>query len=501
MTANSLAQNLDFDASARPRLMPRIHPRILRALEQKDLLFSLMDGIGSPLNVMFPQNIDDNIKSFQDAFKKNHLRGRIYYTSKPCKSNALLRHASISDVYLDVSSPQSLKNAMGCGFAPTRIEATGPKNPEYIMMALQLDVLLNVDNFEELKLILALHKKLGLTRKARIYVRLCGFSSPRVSFTPQDNTFGIHIKNIPDVLDWLVTHKDRLDFQGFAFYVSGASNEQRLVAIENQLELTFLAIQKGLQPKGIDIGGGFNIQYADSQEEWDQYQLALKRSVKEEIPSQTWNNSGLGYRNDNGVVAGGPLFFNHYSAIAKGNELDELVNNRLPKLGNTKIADLISDNLLELYIEPGRAMLDQCGITLGRVSFNKNSTWDEMLVGVDMNQTNLRSLHHKNLTQSVVLYRNPAHNPKNDSGLYYMGNLCVSYDLLQYNKQFPDLIPQEGDIVCFINTAPYAMDFSESSTLMQPLATKVALWDNNDKWNWALDDKYMPIHTSDLEIK
>jgi hypothetical protein len=114
----------------KPRVLPRIHPRIQRLLEQKDLLLSLVDGVGSPLNVIFPQNIEDNIKSFQDAYKKNHLRGvfiipanlanqmrfcvmpvyflsgwmshpliplrgRIYYTSKPCKSNALLRHASL----------------------------------------------------------------------------------------------------------------------------------------------------------------------------------------------------------------------------------------------------------------------------------------------------------------------------------------------------------------------------------------------------------------------
>jgi diaminopimelate decarboxylase len=492
-------QTVAEQSVVKPRVLPRIHPRIQRLLEQKDLLLSLVDGVGSPLNVIFPQNIEDNIKSFQDAYQKNHLRGRIYYTSKPCKSNALLRHASLFPIGLDVSSPNSLKEALGCGFAPDRIEATGPKNLDYLLTCLQLDVLLNVDNFEELKLIAALHKKLGLSRRARVFVRLCGFNSPRVSFTPQDNTFGIHVKNIPAVLDWLVEHKKQIDFQGFAFYVSGASNEQRLVAIENQLELTFLARKKGLQPKGIDIGGGFAIQYADSQEEWDEYQLALKQSVKNEIPSQTWNNSGLGYRNDDGVVAGGPLYFNHYSVRTKGDELDDLLNRRLPKLGNAKIASLISDNLLELYIEPGRAMLDQCGITLGRVNFNKPSTWDEQLVGVDMNQTNLRSMHHKNLTQSVVLYRNAARNKPNDEGLFYMGNLCVSYDILQYNKQFPDLTPQTDDVVCFLNTAPYAMDFNESTTLMQPIATKVAVWENNEKWNWALDNKYIPIDFSGLE--
>jgi diaminopimelate decarboxylase len=98
-----------------------------------------------------------------------------------------------------------------------------------------------------------------------------------------------------------------------------------------------------------------------------------------------------------------------------------------------------------------------------------------------------------------VLYRNAARNKPNDEGLFYMGNLCVSYDILQYNKQFPDLTPQTDDVVCFLNTAPYAMDFNESTTLMQPIATKVAVWENNEKWNWALDNKYIPIDFSGLE--
>ncbi len=110
-------------------------------------------------------------------------------------------------------------------------------------------------------------------------------------------------------------------------------------------------------------------------------------------------------------------------------------------------------------------------------------------------------MHHKNLTESFVIYRNPRRNLANDTGLFYIGNLCVSFDILQYNKQYPQLLPQAGDVICFMNTAPYAMDFKESETLMQPTAKKVALWeDGKESWRWAMDDKYMPINFSELEI-
>ena len=346
-------------AAVRPAVVPFIHDRIQLALQQPKLLFSLLDGIGSPLNVIFPQNIEDNIKSFQAAYNKNNVRGKIFVSSKPNKSRALLRQASLFNVGLDVSSPQSLEKALGCGFSPDRLEATGPKNIEYLLMCLQLDVLVNADNLQELKTIHAIRNSLGLKRKARVMVRLCGFSSNRLSFTPQDNTFGTPIKDIPEVLQWLVAHKNEIDFQGFSFHFNSTNTEQRLVAIENQLEVTFAALKMGLTPKAIDIGGGFDFNYAKSGEEWDSYVDDLKRSVLGEIPSQTWNNSGLGFRDYDGAVSGGALFSPHYHGKAKGDELDKLLNLRLPQFHNSKIAALVSDSLLNLYIEPGRSMVDQ----------------------------------------------------------------------------------------------------------------------------------------------
>lgn len=479
------------------KLRPRIHPSIRDFLTQPELLHNLCDGFGSPLNVMFPENIDENIKSFQAAYKKNHLRGRIYFTSKPCKSQALVRRASLAPIGIDVSSPQSLKHVMNCGFSPDRIEATGPKNAEYILTCLQLDVLLNADSMAELLLIKELRGKLGLSRKARVMVRLSGFESARMRFTPQDGTFGIHTRDVPAVIDWLVNNKDEIDFHGFSFYISGASVEQRVVAIENQLQLTFLAMQKGLKPRGIDIGGGFSVQYAEDMMEWNNYLEALKQSVAGEIENQTWNNSGLGYRNVNGVVAGAPLVVNHVPSHTKGEELDFWLNQRSVGFGNALLTDLIRDSLLELYIEPGRGMLDQCGITVGRVAFIKESTWGELLTGLEMNRSNNHAQNLKQLCDPVIIPRHPERNQPNARGVYYVGNLCVSYDILQYNKTYPDIVPERGDLVVFSNTAAYMMDFVESETLMQPLAQKVAVWrDSQDKFRWALDSQYLPIKVS-----
>ncbi len=72
-------------------------------------------------------------------------------------------------------------------------------------------------------------------------------------------------------------------------------------------------------------------------------------------------------------------------------------------------------------------------------------------------------------------------------------NLCMSHDMLRYNKTYPEILPQSGDLVAFPNTAAYMMDFMESETLMQPVAQKIALTENNGSWQWAKDRNYRRV--------
>ncbi|HAJ90721.1 MAG TPA: pyridoxal-dependent decarboxylase [Rhodospirillaceae bacterium] len=481
------------------RLRPLIHDTVQDFLDTPELVHQLVQGFGSPLNIIFPDHIAENLKSFQDVYRKYSLKGRIYFTSKPCKSKAIIRKASLYDIGIDVSSSESLNHVMAAGFSPERIEATGPKNNDYILKCLQLDILINVDNIAELQSIQKIRHQLGLLRKARVMIRLTGFSSPRMHFTPQDGTFGIHTKEIPALIDWLVARRDEIDFKGFSFHLTDMNEQQKLVAIENAAQLIFHAIQKGLQPKAMNIGGGYPIQYAKDTNEYDEYIEQIKKSVIGKIENQVWNDGGLGYKDHHGVVVGGPLFMNHAPPHTKGGMLDHLLSQRSPVFGNVTYADLIRDNLLELYIEPGRAMLDQCGITLARVTHTKNSTNGELLIGLDMNRSNNHSQNIKNLCEPVLIPRCTGRQaiPLQTRGFYYVGHLCLSYDIIQYNKIYSDQIPQAGDVVAFINTAPYIMDFTESETLMHPVAEKVAVWKENNQFKWATDQKYLPINIYD----
>ncbi|PZQ48230.1 MAG: pyridoxal-dependent decarboxylase [Micavibrio aeruginosavorus] len=475
--------------AAQPRLRPRIHPLIRECLSNKKFVFDLVDRYGSPLNLVFPQNLEPNIAGFESVYKKHRLRGRIYYVTKPCKSIALLRHAKTHDVGVDVSSVNSLKTALENGWSADRVVANGPKNTDYLSLCIKNGILINADSFDELQQIVGLHAQYP-DHPVNLGVRLCGFHSAHASFTAHDATFGIHIKHLDRIIEFLLVHKNILAFKGFSFHIATNLEEMRLVAVGNVLAATLKSIKAGLHPRAVNIGGGYPIMYADDCAEWNEYTTALKKSVLGEIPPQTWNATGLGYRNENGVLAGGPMFLDHAPFRAKSEMLDYLLSSPLPDFGGQRFADILRDSLLELHIEPGKAMFDQCGITLGKVAFTKESALGETLVGLDMNRSNIQSVDQKQLTEPVVLYRDETRNTAHTDGVYYMGNLCLAYDMIQYNKTYPAKLPKRDDVVVFSNTAAYLMDFVESESLMQPVARKIAVTKKMNQWSAAEDQNY-----------
>jgi diaminopimelate decarboxylase len=485
-----LVHNID---RSRPRVRAAIHPSVSRFLANEELVFSLVDGLGSPLNVIFPQNISEPIGRFEQVYKERQLQGTIFYTSKPNKSIALKKEAATTSVGLDVSSEGELKAALNSGFHSLRLEATGPKNIDYLALCVQQDVLINVDNFTELQQIVAMKSCLPSNRKARVLVRLDGFHSGPIKFTEQDSAFAMSVDGASQIIDYLLAHQDVLDFYGFSFHFNAGDYSRRPAAIETCLQLTFECMNRGLSPRALDIGGGYRIRYAADQDQWNAYIEELKSSVLGNRSSLSWNDSGLGFYREDGVLRGAPNFMEHYHKNDGHEDFASVIDAPLAGFDGYSAARILSENMLELYIEPGRALLDQCGITLAHVNLAKSSMRGQQLVVLDMNRTNLNSTQLKLMTDPVVLFRGTDRGLAND-GVMYVGNLCLTHDMIQYHKTFPDFLPQTGDLVAFINTAAYQMDFAETNVLQQRVAQKVAVVETAPgKFRWFADELYNPI--------
>jgi diaminopimelate decarboxylase len=200
----------------------------------------------------------------------------------------------------------------------------------------------------------------------------------------------------------------------------------------------------------------------------------------------TWNGHGYGLRAENGVVRGSLGLYPGHRAVAGAAYLDRLLSTDAPA-HRRPFADLLLDNMCDLHIEPGRALLDQCGLVLATVL----EVRDEV-VRLDLNARDASLEEHGVLMDPVIIPRDGSAEP-GPVGVYLFGNLCLEADLITRRKVFLPSRPRPGDLLAFVNSAGYFMDFSATRALMQPIARKVAMYRDGGTWQWCLDEQYWPV--------
>lgn len=471
------------------KLTPKRHPQIVRFLADPTFIQQLVKGLGSPLNILFPERVHENATSFLEVFARTGIQGRVFATHKPNKSQALVQELACTPVSIDVSSYGELVSALQAGFTGDRIGATGVKSERFLRLAVQQGITIAVDSVDELQGLTELAKDYA-TQRVKILIRICDFTSTHTTIHWKDTRFGIRRQTFTEVIQWCVRHPN-LELLGVSFHLSEATQSEKIVAIENGLECLIQAQASGLSPRVLNIGGGFRISYLESAAEWDAYTTALKQAVLGGETSLTWDKSGLGFRNEGGVIRGVSVFAESYLALSGAAELERLVKAPLPAYGNSTCAEVLNDFLLELWIEPGRSMLDQAGLTLATVIGTKESAHGDMIVVLDMNRSNLNSTDLSVLMDPTVLYQHPQPEIA-EVGVFFGGNLCAS-DFLTRHKTMLTQLPTRGDVVVFHNTAGYLMDFAETHTHLHRVARKVAIQEPDGQFRWSLDDVYEPL--------
>ena len=214
------------------KLTPVIHPVVRDFLADSNLPRQLMNGLGSPLNILFPDVANDHARLFIDEYGKHNIRGKVFYAHKPNKSNAIVRNLALdSELNIDVASIGELRSALLNGFDGRRIEATGPKSDEFLLLALQHGVLINVDSLHEINRIVQLRDIIKSSNVTPILIRLTGFHSTSRSIITKDSRFGITIEAMPDVFSMLKHHKSDLNLIGFSFHIGNNNQNEKIVCI------------------------------------------------------------------------------------------------------------------------------------------------------------------------------------------------------------------------------------------------------------------------------
>ena len=459
-----------------------------------------MNGLGSPLNVVLPHRIAANVAAFGETYRKHRLGGRIFFAHKANRSSALLREVAATEAGADVASLGELQHALGAGFAPDRIMATGPKSREFLWLAARTGVVVNADSTGELHELAALVAAHRLPR-VRVMARLSGFPSPGVQVLSRRSRFGVPAGALAEVLDLVDKHTDRLDLVGIAYHLDTTGVPEKAVALEACLAALDVCRGRGLRPWSLDIGGGFGVNYLADGAEWERYTSELAQAVLGRRPPLTWHGHGYGLRNEGGTLRGALGLYPAYRPVTGPAYLDQLLGTAAP--GQRRpLGGLLLDAMYDLDIEPGRALLDQCGLVLASVR-EVREEGGETLVRLDVNARDVCLEEHGVLMDPVLLPRSalggpapggPAPGGPAPAGVYLLGNLCLESDLITRRKVFLPARPVPGDLLAFVNTAGYFMDFSATGALHQPIGRKVAVTPDGCRWRWSLDEQYWPVH-------
>lgn len=471
-------------------------------------LFNLTDSYGDLLNVIFPQEIESNINGFKDCFKKHRIKGKIYYAHKCNHSQAIVNEILNNDINIDVASTNELKHVLGIGFIGDKIEATGPKNDDFILLGLRHNIMFNVDNVEELLTIIEFHKKLNKKEKTKILIRLNNFTSTENKIIPKQSRFGISLNDIDNVLNIILSNEISIDLKGFSYHLDTIAVKEKAIAIENIITVFGKCFELNLNPNIINIGGGFKINYIESEKIWNEGISKLKENIINSS-DELWNNAKYGLNIQNGTIKGALNIYNYFDSVVKADFLDEILSYRLTKFENRQIGEILSDNMIELMIEPGKSLLDNVGINITKVIFTKKSQNGDILVGVDMNRSNLLVGEQEMLVDPILIsksYKDEEYietkpdKCAKEEGVYFVGNLCMENDILYKHKIKFKKMPKKGDLLIFVNTAGYFMDFNESKTIMQNTAKKIVILNKDNIFKSMLEERYDKFKQGDINV-
>lgn len=463
-----------------PAVPAALHPLVAAFLADRDGVRTALRHYSSPLHLVFPQVFTTNLAALRTALDAGAFRHRICYAHKVNRSATFARTAAHAGISVDVASERELRSALAAGFPADRIEVTGPKGSTMLRAALTAGITVNVDNLWELS---ALAELTTSGPAVPVLLRVSGFAGSSPS------RFGIDLADIATALDLLVQHRDRLRLLGFAFHLDTAATTERVNAVGDCLDLIERAYAHGLAPTVLDIGGGLRQIFTADASGYDAYDHALRAGLLGRGPAMHWGNNTFGYHVAEGMVHGGPVFHKYANTQPAATTLAELLAAPVPGHGGRALGTVLTDNLLDLWLEPGKALVDQAGITVAQVEFVKQARNGATLVHLDLSRDTVTAADQEVLIDPIVLAATGESQPV---GVYFAGHLCLERDLITQRQVRVSNLPSPGDPVVFANTAAYHMDLSAAQASMHPEPAKVAVVHRDGRFSLCPDADYRP---------
>jgi diaminopimelate decarboxylase len=450
-------------------LTGRLEPWQVALCRTPALLAGWLEQYGSPLNVLDPRPLARHAAELRSAAAGAGVELAIYLARKANKALSFVDEARRLGLGVDVASERELRQALDRGVPARDLVVTAAIKPRALLeLCVAVGVPVMIDNEDELGLLAEIARRPG--GGTPIAFRL----SPVLPDRPPSR-FGMGSEQILALVDrdWPAGDERPLTIAGVHFHLDGYDAGDRVLALRESLALVDALRERGHPATFIDMGGGIPISYLDDVEEWERFWREHRAALLGEQLPLTFEGHGLGLVAHAGEIVGRPNVYPYHQELTGGRWLAEVLAGGV---GGRTVAQAIASRGLELRCEPGRALLDGCGITVARVEFRKQRLDGTWLIGVAMNRTQCRSTSDDFLVDPLLLRAGAAGSGRTRpiEG-YLVGAYCIERELLTWRRlRFPHGV-QVGDLVVFPNTAGYLMHILESASHQIPLAANVVV--------------------------
>ncbi|WP_293765676.1 Y4yA family PLP-dependent enzyme [uncultured Aquitalea sp.] len=437
-------------------LPPLLDPVIAKFLHVKQHLLQVLTmEYGSPLNLVWPHCLAQNVKAMRAVLDRHEVRYEIFYGAKVNKSQALVRAAVEAGIGVDVSSIYEMNDALRAGLNRVRLCATGPaKTRAFHEELIARGALISVDSVEELADLAEYMHSATTGCAARVLLRYRPTGAPT-------SRFGMGGDELLQCLQRLAEPSSRFAFEGFHFHLGGYDVESRVQALRELTRFVEIARELGLAPRMLDIGGGFPIRYADA----GGYAAFL-------------HGQRAGDYRTGKVPAS---FYPYGSSMGACEWLDSFLLAQCKE--GVSVARYLDDERLTLGLEPGRSLADQAAISVFRITRVKRLAMGDLVILVEGSSFSacetwfaseflvdpiLVSGRNDNATLSTDL-------PPTSLRAYIAGHSCLDDDVITNRWLSFDTPPQAGDLLVYANTAGYQMDLLENEFHRHPMPRRVAV--------------------------
>lgn len=448
------AETLERGVHGEPPLTARLEPWERQLLGDPARCAELVAEYGSPVNVLHPGPMERNIAELVEAGADLGVPVQVFFARKANKALGFVDRVRDLGHGVDVASHRELAQVLDRGVKPERIILSAAIKPDPLLeLAVSTGVCVSVDSVAELHRV----AEIAATRnqRARVAPRLAPDPAhlPPTRFGERLDTWTTALPHCPAGVDVVGVH----------VHLHGYSATDRRTALGEALQLVDAAARHGHLPQFVDLGGGVPMSYLDDRQQWETFLREREAMNAGEREPFTWKADPL------------RSFYPFHQQPTRGDWLRELLGGPLAGGEETAAAGLIRRGL-HLHLEPGRSLLDGCGLILTEVAFRKERSDGLPLIGVAMNRTQCRTTSDDILLDPVLVRQHPADPAAAVSG-FLVGAYCIEDELIIRRRlNFPGGV-KPGDLIAIPNTAGYFMHILESASHQIPLARNVVLTD------------------------